>query len=77
MEKHARNFLGAWDEHRAQAEGYRELDAERVLVLAIISGHGKTSGLSMRTKGALIFHLRDGNRAFADLGLTPEGDSLR
>src|ERR1700737_4116714 len=83
MEKFARGFLDAWDEHRTEADGYREIGAERVLVFCIISGRGKTSGMPMRTNGALIFDLRDGKvtrcviywnreRALADLGLAPE-----
>ena len=53
------------------------------------SGRGKTSGLELnqiRTQGAHLFHIRDGkvrrlvrymdrDRALADLGLAPEGDS--
>jgi ketosteroid isomerase-like protein len=86
-----RDFLGAWENLRGAAEGYRELDGERVLVLFLWSGRGKTSGLELgqlRTKGAHLFHLRDGKvvksvlyfdreRAFADLGLAPEARSSR
>ena len=85
-----RGILGAWEEFRAVADEYRELDAERVLVLIHWGGRGKTSGLEveqMRTKGAQLFHVRggkvtrfvtywDGERALADLGLPPEVDSL-
>jgi ketosteroid isomerase-like protein len=80
-----RDFLDAWEELRTNAEEYRELDDERVLVLDSFSGRGKTSGLEVgetQTKGALLFHLRRGKvvrlvaywnreRAFADLGLDP------
>ena len=72
---------------RSQADEYRELDDERVLVLTRRGGRGKTSGLEigqMRTKGAVLFHIHDGkvtghvaylqrDLAFADLGLAPEG----
>jgi ketosteroid isomerase-like protein len=86
METWVRGFLGAWDEHRAEAEGYRELDSGRVLVLTKISGRGKASGLPVRTKGAHLFHLHSGKvarlviymdreQALADLGLTPEAGS--
>jgi ketosteroid isomerase-like protein len=76
-------FPGAWEDLRAEAEEYRELDGERVLVLMHYRGRGKTSGLElgqMQTKNAALFHVRDGkvtrfvaywdrDRAHADLGL--------
>jgi ketosteroid isomerase-like protein len=55
--------LSAWQDVRAEADEYRELDRERVLVLVHRSGRGKTSGLEigeMRGKGANLFHVRDG-----------------
>ena len=69
---------------RVEAEQFRELDAERVLVLYHIRGRGKRNGLEaeqIRTEGAQLFHLRDGKvtklvqyldrgHAFADLGLS-------
>jgi ketosteroid isomerase-like protein len=81
-----RDFLGAWDHGRAEAEEYRELDGERVLVLHHFGGRGRTSGLElglMRPSTANLFHLRGGKvtrliayydreNALADLGLTPE-----
>ncbi len=84
-----RDFLSAWEELRMEADEYRELDDERVLVVHHYSGRGKTSGLElgqMREKGANLFHMRDGrvvtlvfywdrDLAFADLGLAPEADS--
>ncbi len=71
--------LGAWDEHRTEAEEYRELDDGHVLVLARNSARGKTSELDLaqiRTKTATLFHVHDGKvrdreRAFTDLGLAP------
>jgi ketosteroid isomerase-like protein len=86
-----RDFLGAWEELRVEANEYRELDDERLLVLAHWSGRGKTSGLElgeMRTKSASLFHVQSGKvtrlvlyveaeRALADLGLTPEPGSPR
>jgi ketosteroid isomerase-like protein len=88
MEEGWRKFLSAWEGHRVEAEEYRELDAERVLVLGRLVARGKTSGLDlhqMRTEGANLFHVRDGKvirlviyfdqgHAFADLGLAPEAD---
>jgi len=75
--------LRAWEDFRSWSEEYRELDAERVLVLGHLSGRGKTSGVEvgeMQTKVAAVFHIRDGkvtrlvthwdrDRALADLGL--------
>jgi ketosteroid isomerase-like protein len=89
MAQGARADLEVWQGFRGEAEDYRELDSERVLVLVEYSGRGKTSGLElgqMRAKGAEVFHVRDGRvtrlvvywdreRALADLGLAPEGDA--
>ena len=89
MAEAARDFVSAWEDLRTEAEEYRELDDEQVLVLDHRSGRGKTSGLELsqiRTQGAHLFHIRDGkvtrlvrymdrDRAFADLGLAPEGDA--
>jgi ketosteroid isomerase-like protein len=77
--------LRAWEDFRAEAEEYRELDSERVLVLTTNSGRGKASGLEVgqiHTKGANVFHIRDGRvtrlvlywdreRALADPDLAP------
>jgi ketosteroid isomerase-like protein len=74
--------LSAWAEFRSEGNEYRELDAERVLVLTYFWALGKTSGLEVgqaRGQGASVFHLRDGKvfrlvlywdraRALADLG---------
>ena len=68
---------------RCQADEYRALDDERVLVLMRFRGRGKTSGLEVgeiQMKGANLFHVRGGKvtrlvtywnreRTFADLGL--------
>ena len=87
-----RDWMSAWEEYSVRAEDYRELDAERVLVLTLIRGRGKASGLELghdlRDSGAAVFHLRDGkvtrfimytdrDRGLADLGLAPEADSDR
>jgi ketosteroid isomerase-like protein len=77
------DFLDAWEGHRAEAHEYRQLDAERVLVLGRFVARGRTSGLDLqqtRTEGANVFQIRDGkvtrlviyfdrDRALADLGL--------
>ena len=89
LEEGWRSILSAWEGLSSEAEEYRELDDERVLVLVSYRGRGKTSGLDleqMRAKGAALFHVSDGRvtravwyfdrtRAFADLGLVPEADS--
>jgi hypothetical protein len=84
-----RDFLSAWEEWRVEADEYRELDGECVLVLQHYSARGRTSGLELgqtRAEGANLFHLRGGKvtrvicyfdreRALADLGLPPEARS--
>ena len=84
-----RAWLSAWEGFRSEAQEYRELDDERVLVLSRYSGRGKTSGLElgqMEAKGATLFHIRGGKvtrfvgywdrqRAFVDLDLAPKADS--
>jgi ketosteroid isomerase-like protein len=80
MEESAYRMLDAWEELRFQGEEYRELDDQRVLVLDHRTGRGKGSGVEVATKGATVYHVRDGkvtrilnywNRehALADLGL--------
>ena len=83
MAAYWRDQLSAWEGYGGRAEGYRELDDERVLVLAQFSGRGKVSGLELaqtRSQGANLFQVRDGKvtrlvlywdsaRALADLGL--------
>jgi ketosteroid isomerase-like protein len=87
----SRDFMSAWENHRAEPEGYRELDDERVLVLVRYSGRGRRSGVELSdiaAKGAQLFHVHGGkvtrlvryldrDHALADLGLAPEGGSQR
>ena len=84
-----RDFMTDWDDFRAEAEEYRELDDERVLVFHRFSGRGKTSGVEVGptgSKGACLFHVLNGKvaklllyslreRARTDLGLSPERES--
>ena len=84
-----REFLETWERWRVEAEEYRELDDERVLVFIRIGGRGKASGLEvdqMSAKGANLFHIRDGRvtrlalywnreRALADVGLSSDAGS--
>jgi ketosteroid isomerase-like protein len=84
-----REYLSAWEEFHSVTDEYRELDDERVLVFVGASGRGKASRLDvgqLQARGASLFHVRDGkvtrlvlyfdrDRALADLGLAPEGQS--
>jgi ketosteroid isomerase-like protein len=87
MAKDMRYRLSALDDVRFEAEEYRELDGERVIVLSRLAGRGKTSGLDLGQKSVALFHLRDGKvtrlvismdreHALADLGLAAEGDPV-
>jgi ketosteroid isomerase-like protein len=81
-----RDWVSAWEEFRIEADEYRELDDERVLVLTHAGGRGKTSGLEvgqMRADGASVFHVRGGKvtrlvvyvdreTGLADLGLSEQ-----
>jgi len=83
-----RDFLRGWEDYRLEVDEYRELDDDRVLVLVHSSGRGRASGLELseigKRGGAAWVQVRDGKvtklvtyydreRAFADLGLAPEG----
>jgi len=82
-----RDWLRAWEDFRAEPEKYIDLGDERILVLVRNSGRGRVSGLELeQSSGANLFELHDGkvvrlvsylerDRAFADLGLTPETDA--
>ena len=78
-----RKALSAWNDLRVEAEEYRELDDEHVLVLTRMRGRGKSSGVEIAERRGSLFHVQDGkvtrlvlywdrDRAFADLGLAPE-----
>src|ERR1700693_1457999 len=56
-----RAFLSAWEDFRVENVEYRQRDGERVLMLDLLSGRGKTSGVElgrMQAKGASLFHIR-------------------
>jgi ketosteroid isomerase-like protein len=85
MAREMREFLTAWEGYRSEAEEYRELDRQRVLVLTLDSGRGKQSDLATEQRRASVYLIRSGkvsrittywdrNRALADLGLPPEGE---
>jgi ketosteroid isomerase-like protein len=83
MPKGFRDWASAWEGYRTEAEEFRELDAERVLVLNRSKGRSKTSGnelSQLQARGPMVLHIRDGkvthltaylerDRALADLGL--------
>ena len=87
MSESMRDALNAWKEYRVEADEFRELDAERVLVVFRAYGRGKISGLDLRdavavVAGVNVFRVRNGSvtridvyydsdRALADLG--PKG----
>jgi ketosteroid isomerase-like protein len=85
-----REFLHDWQDTHPQAQEYRELDDESVLVLFRPGGRGKGSGLEVADTGAraaTLFQIRGGKatrvvvyldpeHAFAELGLPPEGGEL-
>jgi ketosteroid isomerase-like protein len=78
-----REFLSPWHKLRLEAQDFREIDGERVLVVALGESGGKMSTLvfgQMQDKLANLFHVRGGkvmrlvvyfdrDRALADLGL--------
>ncbi len=78
-----REYANAWQDLRTAVDAYRELDSERVLVLARFQGRGRTSELDLGQVGtqvAYLFQIDDGkvtrlvgywsrDRALADLGL--------
>jgi ketosteroid isomerase-like protein len=89
MQKASRDWVSAWEDWRVEAEDYRMLDNERVLVLMRYGGRGKTSGVElgeMRSRAVSVWHICAGkvariacwwdrDRGFAALGLTPDSDA--
>jgi ketosteroid isomerase-like protein len=86
LEEGGLGILSAWDGLRVEAEEYRQLEDERVLVLTRLSGRGKTSGIElgqMRSNGADVLQIRGGkvirfllywnrDRALTDLRLSEQ-----
>ena len=54
VELFARGFMSAWEDLRIEADEYRELDGERVLVLTHVGGRGQASGIEIGHRGAFI-----------------------
>jgi ketosteroid isomerase-like protein len=83
MAQRWQEWMTVWQDYRSEADEYRELDEERILVLMRHGGRGKTSGVAVEhldRRGANLFDLRDGKvvrltlywdreQAFRDLGL--------
>jgi ketosteroid isomerase-like protein len=78
-----REIISPLEDFCVEAKDFRELDEERILVLAEWSGRGKASGIAIKRTGAHVFHMRhsrvlklalyeDRIRALADLGVTPD-----
>jgi ketosteroid isomerase-like protein len=58
-----RTWLSAWEDFCQEAEEYREVDDERVLVFFRLRGRGKKSGLDLaqvHPLGVGVFHVREG-----------------
>jgi ketosteroid isomerase-like protein len=84
-----RDFLANWESYRIDVEGFQELDDERVLVLTVARGRGRTSGMEVAEitpRSANVMHVRGGKvtrlttywnreRALADLGLEDQATS--
>jgi hypothetical protein len=84
--KAERQFLSPFLDYRLDAQEYRELDADRILVLTESAGRGKASGVdfgALRARAAVLFEISAGQvtklvvyfsreRAFGDLDLTPD-----
>jgi len=83
-----REWLRAWEDFRAEREGYLVIDSERILVLVHNSGRGRSSGLELEQRSAAnLFELRDGkvtrlvvyldrDLAFTDLGLDQDAETV-
>ena len=82
------DWLRDWKDFRAVPEEYLVVDENRILVLVLNSGRGRTSGVEFEQRSVgNFFEIQDGmvtrlvlywdrDRAFADLGLAPEVDAL-
>ncbi len=80
-----RAILDTWDDFRIEADEFRELDGERVLVLDRYGGSARASGIQLsaiQPRGVSLFHVHAGrvcrmviywerDSGLADLGLAP------
>jgi len=81
------NWLHAWKGFHIDVDACREVDDERVLALLRYGGRDRLGTQEVTpTDAATLFHIRDDkvarvviywnrDRAFTDLGLSPEGDA--
>ncbi len=78
-----RAMLEILDDAQPEAQEYRDVDEERVLVLGRLHGREKDTGADVEQFRANLFRIREGKvvrlifywdrgRAFADLGITPD-----
>jgi ketosteroid isomerase-like protein len=78
-----RAMLAILDEPQPEAQEYRDVDEERVLVLGRLRGREKDTGADVEQLRANLFRIREGKvvrlifywdrgRAFSDLGITPD-----
>jgi ketosteroid isomerase-like protein len=85
VEEGWRALLETIEDARPEAQAYRDVDEERVLVLGCLHGREKTSGAEVRQLRANLFRIHEGKvarlifywdrgRAFADLGIDPAVD---
>ncbi len=88
MVEAAGELLGGYEQLRAEADDYRDLGDERVLVLTRWIGRDRAGESEVEQLRANLFRIRDGkvvrlifywdrDRAFADLGLDPDPGSSR
>ncbi|MGO9488331.1 MAG: nuclear transport factor 2 family protein [Solirubrobacteraceae bacterium] len=80
-------LLDTLDDVRPEAQEYKDIDDERVLVLSCLHGREKGNGEAVEQLRANLFRIRDGkvvrlifywsrDRALADVGLRPDGSSF-
>jgi len=83
IEQGWRAVLEILDDAQPEAQEYRDVDEERVLVLSRLRGRQKDGGAEVEELRANLFRIRDGRvvrlifywdrgRAFADVGLLPD-----
>ena len=70
-----RDVADDWESMRFEASDLRELDGDRVLVLADVRGRGRGSGVEVDAQWAWIVECRDG-KAFSVRGYLDHGEAL-